>query len=308
MSAGWLPDGAFSGNASGGAGAAFLKLPAGSRTAAMGGAGAAAARGPEALFHNPALLARFEPEARQEAALDYGRLLETSYAGSAAYARPLGRDGALAAGLVYAGQGAQTAYDAQGNAGGTFRSNDLALGAAYAHRLGRLRLGGGLKVIRQSLDDRSATGAALDLGVSAPHVSEIGEGPFDLGASVSHLGPPLKLGATADPLPLRVRLGGNWRATPVFDAAADIVLPADGSAFLALGFEARLPAARLGSAKDWSAALRLGFDQDHMREVDGLTGLTAGFGLDLSGMRVDYAWVPYGDLGTTNRVTLAFRF
>lgn len=274
----------------------------------MGGAAAAAARGPEAQFHNPALLARFEPEARQEAALDYGRLLESYYAGTAAYARPLGREGALGAGLVYAGQGAQTVYDTQGNAGGTFRSGDMALGAAYAHRLGKLWLGGGLKLLRQTLDDRSATGAALDLGLVAPHAAEIGEGPLDFGVALNHLGPPLKLGATADPLPLRARFGANWRASPVFDAAFDLVLPSDQAPFLSIGLEARLPAAKLGSSKEWSAAARVGFDQSHAREVDGISGVTAGFGLDLAALRVDYAWLPHGDLGTSNRFTVAFRF
>jgi hypothetical protein len=308
VSAGWLPDGAFSAKAAGSTGAAFLNLPAGSRTAAMGSASAAAARGPEAQFHNPALLARFEPESRQEAAADYGRLLETSYAGSLAYARPLGRDGALGAGFVYAGQSAQTTYDAQGNAGGKFNSGDLALSGAYARRVGGVYLGGSLQLLRQSLDDRHATGVAADLGLVAPHASELGDGPLDLGVTLNHIGPPVKLGPTADPLPLRVRMGTDWHASPIVDAAFDLVLPSDQAPFLCIGLEARLPAARLGSGKDWSAAARVGYDQSHGRDVDGIGGVTAGFGLDLSGFRIDYAWVPYGDLGTANRITLAFRF
>lgn len=274
----------------------------------MGSSAVASARGSEAIFHNPALLARFAPESRREVALDYGRLLESASHGSAAYGQPLGRDGALGAGVIYAGQSAQTSYDAQGNAGGTFRSGDLAGGAAYAHRFGKVFLGAGLKVLRSTLDDRSAAGAALDLGLMAPHASELGDGPLDLGVAINHLGPPLKLGPTADPLPLRVRLGGNWRASPIFDAAWDVVLPADQAPYLCVGFEARLPASALGSERDWSAAARVGYDQSHGRDVDGIGGVTAGFGVDLSGLRVDYAWLPYGDLGTSNRVTLAFRF
>lgn len=274
----------------------------------MGSAGAAAAKGPEALFHNPALLARFEPESRQETAADYGRLLETTYAGSAAYARPLGRQGSIGAGVVYAGQSAQTLYDERGDAAGSFRSGDLAAGGAYARRFGGLMAGASLKVIRTSLADRSAAGAALDFGLMAPHASELGEGPLDFGASLSHLGPPLKLGPTADPLPARLRVGGNWRASPVLDAAFDVVLPADQSPFFCFGLEARLPASHMGFNKDWSAALRLGYDQSHGRDVEGIGGVTAGFGVDLSGFRMDYAWLPYGDLGASNRITLAFRF
>lgn len=274
----------------------------------MGSASAASVKGPEAIFHNPAALGRFEPESRQEAAFDYGRLLETYYSGTGAYARPLGRSGAIAAGFVYSGQGAQTRYDAQGNAGGTFRSSDYSIGGGYAHRLGKIYLGGGLKVIRQTLDDRSGTGAAVDLGFMAPHASELGDGPVDLGVAINHIGPPIKLGPTADPLPLRLRVGADWHASPVFDAAWDIVLPSDSSPYLCIGFEARLPAEAMGSNKNWSAAARFGYDQSHGRDVDGIGGVTAGVGLDLSGMRLDYAWVPYGDLGTQNRVTLGFRF
>jgi hypothetical protein len=57
-----------------------------------------------------------------------------------------------------------------------------------------------------------------------------------------------------------------------------------------------------------SASLRLGYDQSHSRELDGVAGMTAGGGLDLGGFRLDYAWVPYGELGMQNRFTLAFRF
>lgn len=274
----------------------------------MGGVSVAAAKGAEAQFHNPALLARFEPESRREAALDYSRLLESAYAGSAGWATPLGRAGALGVGLVYAGQGAQTTYDAQGNSAGTFKSGDLALGASYAHRAGRMWFGGGLKILRQTLDDRSAAGAAVDLGLAAPSASHLGDGPLDLGLSLVNLGPPVKLGPTADPLPARVRAGANWRVNPVFDAALDLVLPADQAPFVCIGFEGRLPAAKMGSSKDWSAAMRVGYDQSHGRDVDGIGGVTAGFGVDFSSLRVDYAWTPYGDLGVANRITFALRF
>jgi hypothetical protein len=42
--------------------------------------------------------------------------------------------------------------------------------------------------------------------------------------------------------------------------------------------------------------------------VDGFTGFSAGAGFDFSALRLDYAWVPFGDLGTVNRITIAFRF
>ena len=274
----------------------------------MGGTRAASAQGAEALFHNPAALARFEPESRSELATGYDALLETAYQGAAAYARPLGRDGALGLGLTYVSQGAQTAYNAQGDASGRFTPLDMAVGAAYARRLGSTMLGAGLKVIRTALDDRKGLSAAVDLGVLVRHVADVGDGPLDLGAAVSDQGPPLKMGETADPLPLRARAGALWHISPIFDSAFDVVFPVDQDPYVAIGLEGRLPAASLGSSKPWAACLRAGYDQSRARNVEGLSGMSAGLGFDFSALRVDYAWVPMGDLGTTNRVTLAFRF
>lgn len=307
--AGFFPGGAFSSRAAGTTSAVFLKTPGGARASAMGGVSAAAAAGAEAVFLNPAALSRVPAEGPSEVAVGYDALLESSYAGSVAYARPAGRDGAFGAGLLYASQGAQTAYNATGDATGKFSPTDLALGAWYARRLaGPLSLGGGLKVIRAQLDDRSGMSAALDFGLLAKHVAEIGDGPFDAGLAIVNIGPPLKLGATADPLPARIRAGGLWHLSPVFDAGLDINVPVDQDPYASLGVEGRIPASQVGSKKPWILAIRAGYDQNRTRGVDGLTGFAAGAGFDFAALRLDYAWLPFGDLGTVNRITLAFRF
>lgn len=273
----------------------------------MGGAGVAAAEGAEAQLVNPALLELFDPVAPSEVALGYDALIESAYAGSAAWAKSLGA-GAVGANLLYASQGAQTSYDAFGNPTGSFKPNDLSLGGAYAHRLGRASLGAGLKAIRSSLADRSATTMAADLGIVARHVTDLGQGALDLGASITNLGPPLKLGSIADPLPMRARFGASWRNTPRFRAAFDVVMPVDQDPYLSIGFEGRIPAAAAGSKKPWALSLRGGVDQSRSRGVDGFAGFSLGGGVDLSAMRVDYAWLAGGDLGSVSRLTLAVRF
>ncbi len=275
----------------------------------MGGVCAAAGRGAEAVFLNPASLARVEAETPSEVALGYDALLETAYSGSVAYARPLGSDGAFAAGLLYASQGAQTAYSSVGDATGKFTPTDLAFGAWYAHRLkGPVSLAGGVKFIRSALADRSGTTAAVDFGLLAKHVVDLGEGPLDVGFSIVNIGPPLTLGGTADPLPAHVRAGGLWHVSPTVDAGLDINLPVDQDPYVRLGVEARIPAAKAGSAKPWIVSVRGGYDQNRTRGVDGFAGFSAGAGFDFAALRLDYAWVPFGDLGTVNRVTVAFRF
>lgn len=273
----------------------------------MGGTVAASALGAEALFQNPAALGRVEPGSPAEAAFGYDMLIESAYQGSGAYAKPLG-PGTLGAGFVYSAQSAQTAYTPVGDASGSFRPYDVAAGLGYAGRAGPLLFGGGLKAVRSSIDDQSGTTAAVDAGVVAPHVSDLGEGTIDVGAAVSNLGPPLKLGASSDPLPLRARAGAQWRVNPTFDAGLDVVFPVDQSAYVTLGTEARFPAALVGSKRPWVAALRGGYDLSRGRDVDGFAGLSFGGGLDLASLRLDYAWIALGALGSANRVTLAFRF
>ena len=307
-SAGFLPTGAFSSNAAGTTGASFLNDSFGARAAAMGGTVAAGAQGAEALFQNPAALARLEPESPSEVAVGYDALLETAYQGAAAYARPLGQNGALGAGFVYASQASQTTYNNTGDASGNFTPLDIAAGVGYARRIGPVALGAGLKLIRSSLADQSGTSAAVDLGVTAKHVTDIGDGPLDVGGAVTNLGPPLKLGSSADPLPLNVRSGAVWHASPNFDAALDIVFPVDQDPYVAFGVEARLPAAMVGSTRPWVASLRGGYNQNSGRTVDGFAGATFGGGLDISALRVDYAWIAMGALGMANRITIAFRF
>ncbi len=275
----------------------------------MGGVSAAAGQGAESVFLNPASLARVEAESPSEVAIGYDALLESAYSGSVAYTRPLGRDGAFAAGLLYASQSAQTAYNAIGDATGKFTPTDLALGAWYARRLlGPLAAAGGLKIVRSSLDDRSGMTIAADIGVLAKHVGDVGEGPIDLGASLTNLGPPMKLGGSSDPLPARIRAGGLWQISPTLDAGLDVNLPVDADPYASLGVEGRIPASTVGSKKPWVISVRGGYDQNRTRGLDGFTGFSAGAGFDFSALRLDYAWIPFGDLGTVNRITIAFRF
>jgi len=42
--------------------------------------------------------------------------------------------------------------------------------------------------------------------------------------------------------------------------------------------------------------------------IGGLTGLTAGLGLNLSGFQFDYAYLPYGDLGDSHRISVGYSF
>lgn len=268
----------------------------------MGGTASAGATGSEALFWNPAGLARMEEGSPADLSLSYNQLIDSTYAGAAAFAKPLGGRGTLAAGFVHFSQAPQTSYNALGDANGSFTPSDLAFSVGYGRRFGEVLAGGGVKVIRSAVADVSGASVAADIGVQALHVGEAGEGAVDVGGGVSNLGPPIKVGSVSAPLPMAVRGGVLWHTSPVLRSAVDLHLPVDQDPYVSLGLEG------LYRQPQWTGFLRLGFNQARTRGIDGVSGVTAGAGLDLKRFRLDYAWVPFGDLGMTNRISVAFTF
>ncbi|MFH1725617.1 MAG: PorV/PorQ family protein [Elusimicrobiota bacterium] len=304
LSASFFPDSPFSDKAAGTTGAAFLKLPAGARAVALGTSQVAAVADSEAIFWNPAGLARMEEAGLSEASLSYNALLETSYSGSAAYARPFaGRRGVLGAAFVYFSQSAIQGYDTLGNPSDEFTPSDFAFSAAYAKKLSNLCLGGAVKLIRSQIDDASGTTFAMDIGVQAERVTDVGQGALDLGASIRNFGPAIQTGSVSDPLPFKFQAGALWHISPNVNGLLDGHLSVDDDPYVSLGLEANYP---FGETMKGSA--RGGYNVRNTRDIDGLSGLSAGFGLDLSRFRFDYAWVPMGELGTTHRLTLGSRF
>ena len=266
----------------------------------MGGVAAAGAEGAEAMFWNPAGLARLDSGAPAELALDYDALLETSYLGATAFALPM-EHGVWGTGLEYFSQAPLTAYDRVGDPVGSFTPYDMAVSLSYARRLGSALLGAGVKAVLSKIDDASGATAAVDLGVEVPHASYFGDGPVDMGAALCNLGPPIKVGSASSPLPLDLRGGVLWHASPRVDAGLDLNFPADADPYAALGVEYTVKNSGL------RYSLRGGYDQSRGRGIDGLTGISAGGGVDAGKFRIDYAWVPFGAVGMTHRVALLFR-
>lgn len=299
-----FPEGSFTRKAAGSVGASFLKVPPGARSMGMAEAAAAGVEGPEAIFFNPAGLARHLAPALGEVRLGYNNLLEGAHSGALAYSFPTG-SGVGGIGLVYFSQLGQTAYTSQGDAAGSFSAGDLALSGAYAGAVGRLLLGGGLKVIRSFIDNAAGVAAAVDLGAQFLRLTEAGDGAVDVGASVLNLGSPLKVGEQSDPLPFHTRLGIQWHTTPYIITAFDYNFPLDNDPYFTMGLEAHTNIQR---PKPWKASFRGGYNHRYSRKVEGFSGVTLGGGLDFERFVVDYAWVPFGDIGSTNRFWLGYRF
>lgn len=270
----------------------------------MGETAAGASEGAEAVFWNPAGLARFHRDSPWELCMGYNHLVSEARSGSLALSKPT-RVGVFAGALTYFTQSPQTAYNALGDRVGSFSPTDVAISASYAIRIKIWHFGGTAKFIRSSLHDASGTAGAVDLGVQALHLTEAGEGAVDFGVVVSNLGTPIKVGGIASPLPLSIRSGILWHTAPYLNSGFDVVLPVDDDPYVSFGLEGKVGLTR---QKAWKAFLRAGYNQRYTRGIDGLSGMTLGGGADLSRVRMDYAWVPFGDLGITHRVTMSVRF
>lgn len=306
LSASFLPDDPFSNDAAGTTGAAFLKIPVGARAEAMGETYVAVAGGADSLFWNPAgLFQPIEPQ-RPELSLSYNSLLETSYSSAFSYVRRMKNreDTVWAAGMIFNSQSSLQGFNEFGDTTGSFTPNDLALSFAAARSFDeKFSFGAAVKGIRQQLAGETAVAFALDFGILLYHAFDLGEAPVDVGASLQNLGPGISLGSAKDPLPLQLRVGGVWWTTPDFNMLMDVHFPVDQAPYLSLGGEWRAY-----SKDDFTAAIRGGFNMKNIRDIDGIAGFTAGFGAGLKNFRLDYAWVPFGDLGHTHRFTFNWRF
>lgn len=293
--AGFFPSRPFSDEAAGTVSAGFLKTPPAARFQALAGAGAEL-RAPDAFFYNPAGTA-YLPPGRSVMLLGYESLLESSGRTSLAVLQGLD-GGVLGLGVLYNYVAGLESYDALGAARGDFQAYDAALIGSYARGFGALDLGLAVKALRSKLYGSAANSAALDFG--AVFRGTGGGAATDFSLTARNLGFPMKLGSGADPLPFELSGGMHWRYAPELSILAEGRLPVDHSPYVILAGEYRFG---LGGSSDLS--LRSGVNFKNYDELGFAGAFASGFGLKFGDWGFDYAFVPYGDLGATHRLTLS---
>lgn len=290
---------------------AFLRLEPSARAAALGGSyGAHIGDDVNGLFYNPALL---NEQMHGALALSYLNHLGGLNAGFAAYGRHVDRlDATLALGLRYLSYGTLDGYDELGAETGDFGASDVALtlGAGRALASERLHVGASVHLIHSSIDTFAASALAADLGVTYALPAQ----RFSASASLHNLGGTLSdFGELREDLPLdlRVALTKRLRYVPLqlSVTAYNLHDPAglgDGNTLddvlghLAIGAELRPGSAfniRLGYNHRRHEALKTGDRLD-------TAGVTAGAGLKVGGLRVDYAYASWSSFGKLHQFTV----
>lgn len=279
-------------------GASFLDIPVGGAPAALGSAYTAQAADVYAPVWNPAGLAFLDSIEFTGSHVSY---IDPVHYEHASFVVPLQKDHETGMGragvggsIEYLGTGNIDARDANGNPAGSFDSSFAAYSAAYGQRiLDNLSYGGSVKLITEKIADASASSYAADIGVMYRPNKRL-----HLGAVLANLGPDIKFVNEGDPLPTAGRLGATYQILPALDISGEGVYRKTGMASGSLGVEWRYME---------YFSFRGGYNTAHIKELGGGAGITAGVGLFFWGQEFSYAYVPYGDLGSTHYFSLVFR-
>jgi hypothetical protein len=282
--------------------ARFLDLGFGARALGMGEAFTAVADDISCVYYNPAGLAA--GGRGKELSFTHAWHVQDTAVSQAAYMkRP------YAASLTYFSSGEMEGRDDQAAETGNFTASDYAFSLSRGLSLGRLSVGASAKIISQRIKNSGATSAAADLGL----LYRFEGTPYSLGAALVNFGTKVKFEDESFPLPLAFKAGAAAAFSSRLLLALDAVFPGYGPAEARLGAEYRgiegiaLRAGyRTSPSSQRDALLAKGFGG--VSGVSDMYGFFAGVGFEYSGFALDYALLPYGDLGSAHRFSLGYRF
>ncbi len=298
--------------AAGTSGAQFLKVGQGSsRAMALGGAYVALAEGSDAMTWNPAGLAATQ---QREFAFSYLRYIQgldsPVYLG---YAQPMGRT-TWGANFGYLSDNGFDVRDANGvpqqNSNVNVRDGYGAVGLARSFWYEKLFLGASVRVIHEDIGGATHQTLAGDFGAMLKPTNNL-----SLGFAVQNFG-----ASTADVA--RVTRGGAaLRLNDFITITGELNKASDASAQIAIGGEFQLPEEYLDIGQ---LTMRIGYknvdsygqsfdNQLKTLKLDQNSGLSFGFGVYTSqafgyGVSLDYAFVPYGALGTVDQIAFKLKF
>lgn len=291
-------------------GFSFLKLGVGAKAVAMGGAFTAVADDPTAIYYNPAGTVRLE---RRQLLAEYHNYVLDIQSGFIAYTTPLMKKYGFGAFIDYLNFGDFVRTNSSGQEIGEFSGGDFLIGVNFSTMIiPELAAGINIKYMHEGISGVVVQGEETNPGSDAlaadigfhyrlhDSLTSFGLMAYNLGGIISGYSSDNK-----DKLPMGIRAGvsHSLRELPLI-IAIDGVIPNDNDPYFNIGAE---------FFKFEPLYLRLGyslFGENYKTgsDSDGLGGMSAGFGLNVKQYNISYAFMPYLDLGSSHRVTIAGEF
>ncbi|MCX5778420.1 MAG: PorV/PorQ family protein [Elusimicrobia bacterium] len=216
------------------------------------------------------------------------------------YAHQIDMNTSIAGSLSYLGVPAMDRTVSDGSIAqyaeqGTFSSYDAAFSLSFGKRISRaFSYGVTVRGAQESIDSSSTAGAMLSLGgFYRPPRSD-----WQAGFGVTNIGPTVQ---------------GFDLPTGFFAGVAGVICAHVFWSSEVIGYMDQIVDLRTGVEYEinhtlfWRAGYKYPLKDYGLGEFPNIN-LTAGAGFQLNGMVLDYAWVPYGDMGNTHRLTLSVPF
>ena len=315
--------------ASGRTGATALNLGVGARAEAMGGAFVGVADDVSAVYWNPAGIGLIRGSQFTGTHTEWLGGIRYEWVG---FTQPIGSWATLGIGAKFL-LGGDVPHTVRTPSGfeerGTFRyaTRHFQL-VAGSREFDRIRFGAGLEVLREELAFSSTTSelSGRSAGANLVHLGALYRTPLNglrVGASMRNLGGGIALYDTSFALPRVFQIGLGYERRieavseediPVEIGAEDRITDAVPANWLVAALDFRFlreekPSLRVGVEYRFrnGFALRAGYRSDGL--FDFVSKASGGIGYATESYKVDYAYVPMGDLGATHRVafTLLFR-
>jgi hypothetical protein len=278
----------------GSTGADYLTRAIGPKSIAMGEIGAALQGDPFNWLVNPASFGLMEGTGF--GVLHSEWIIDTNYNNASLHHRF--SDKFIAAGsFTFEYRPDIQGYDEYGTETKTLKNNNYqaVIGLGFMP-IPSLTIGANAKYFQEKLDEWTAGGAAFDVGV----LYEIAPAGIVVGASMQNIGSDIKFDTIDEPLPTTTRVGASHAfdisaGTTRFMYGVDLVKPRYEAVYVSAGVELDIVN---------TLALRAGYCGQEYRFGDGIT-LGGGVSI-LGGLKLDYAWTPYGDLGNFHRISIYY--
>lgn len=272
--------------------ASYMKIPQGARSAAMGSAFGMVPASLEAFWYNPAALGGLKGTALNFSHLNWIGDTVNEYAAVGLQTGPRSN---LGISVQYAGT-QDTYRDNNGRESGNFGISGMSATLGGAWDFGAIALGGSAKYLGQSVESKSGGGMVLDMGMQG----RVFGGKLLISAAAQNLGTSPEAGILP-PLTFRGGLGISGIPKGLI-LTQELQMRASQREFSYLSGLEYAP-----TWNNFGAALRAGYDHG-ATAAGGMAGLAFGGGVILKGLTLDYAFVPYGDLGSSHRASLGYAF